>query len=50
MKFLKNSDLGLQVDFPEGRAEDENIEETRKNIKNRKKRSKEKNDKGALEE
>ena len=50
LKFLKNSDLGLQVDFPEGRAEDENIEETRKNIKNRKKRSKEKNDKGALEE
>ena len=37
IKYIKNTDTGIQVDFPEGGAEDENLEETKKNIKNKSK-------------
>ena len=50
IKLIENSDLAIQVDIPEGRAEDENIEENNKIKKIKNKKNKEKIDKEVKEE
>ena len=50
IKLKENSDLAIQVDISEGRAEDENIEENNKTKKIKNKKNKEKIDKEVQEE